>query len=79
MPLIAWAGIALVASFFITAVTMKKAPGPQRSTLDDFDVPQIDEGTPHAVVFGDVWLDGWQVLWYGNYRTTKIAAKGGKK
>lgn len=79
MPLIAWIGIALVASFAISALTMKKPKQPNKVTLDDFDVPQFEEGTPHAVVFGDVWLEGWQVLWYGNYRTTKIKAKGGKK
>jgi hypothetical protein len=58
---------------------MRRPPAPPRSTLEDFDVPQIEEGTPHAVVFGDVWLEGWQVLWYGNYRTTKITAEGGGK
>ncbi len=79
MPLIAWVGIALVASFIITSLTMKRPPAPRATTLDDFEVPQVDEGTPHAVVFGDVWLEGWQVLWYGNYRSKKIKAKGGKK
>lgn len=78
MPLIAWVGIALVASLFISALGMKK-PQQQKTTLDDFDVPQIQDGTPHAVVFGDGWLEGWQVLWYGNYRSKKIKSKGGKK
>lgn len=78
MPLIAWAAIALVASFVLTAVTMKR-PQQRAATLDDFDVPQIDDGTPQPVVFGEGWLEGWQVLWYGNFRTTKIKAKGGKK
>lgn len=79
MPLIAWVGIALVASFVITSLTMKRPPQQRATTLDDFDVPQVEEGTPHAVVFGDVWLEGWQVVWYGNYRSKKIKSKGGKK
>lgn len=79
MPLIAWVAIALVASYVITAVAAKRPPEQRRATLDDFDVPQIDDGTPQPVVFGEGWLEGWQVLWYGNYRTTKIKAKGGKK
>ena len=29
------------------------------------------------VVFGDVWTDGWFVLWFGNMRTQKV--KKGKK
>jgi len=79
MPLFAWALVFLVASYVITAVTMK-TPQPQGpASLEDFDIPQVEEGTPHAVVFGDVWLEGWFVLWYGNYRTTKIKSKGGKK
>lgn len=56
----------------------KKKKQVQQVTLDDFDAPQIADGTPHAVVFGDGWLEGWQVLWYGNYRTTKIK-KNAKK
>lgn len=79
MPLIAWLGIALVASFVVSALTMKKPPPPPQTTLDDFEVPQVEEGTPHAVVFGDVWLEGWQVLWYGNYKSTKITSSGGGK
>lgn len=79
MPFIAWLAIGLlVVSYAVQALTMKR-PKTRQNTLDDFDIPQVEEGTPQAVVFGDVWLEGWQVLWYGNYRTTKIAAKGGKK
>ena len=77
MPLFAWALVAVVASFIITSLTMKQQ-NQKPASLEDFQVPQVDEGTPHAVVFGDVWLDGWQVLWYGNFRTTKITS-GGKK
>lgn len=77
MPLFAWALVLLVASYAITMLTMK-TQNQQPASLEDFDIPQVDEGTPHAVVFGDVWLEGWQVLWYGNYRTTKIKSKGKK-
>ncbi len=79
MPLIAWVAIGLVASFVLQAFLIKRPPGPRATTLDDFDAPQIEDGTPQAVVFGEGWLEGWQVLWYGNYRTSKIKAKGGKK
>ena len=71
MPLFAWALVFLVASTAIKALTMK----PQKvkpAALEDFDIPQVDEGTPQAVYFGDCWTDGWFVLWYGNFRTTKI-------
>ena len=77
MPLFAWAFVFMVASSVIQAILVK----PQQvkaSALEDFDFPQIDEGTPQAVFFGDCWTDGWMVLWYGNLRTSKIK-KGGKK
>ena len=77
MPLFAWALVLLVASYVLTMLTMK-SQNQQAASLEDFNIPQVDEGTPHAVVFGDVWLEGWQVLWYGNYRTTKIKSKGKK-
>ncbi len=76
MPLFAWALIFMVASVAVQALLIK----PQQTapaSAEDFDFPQVDEGTPQMVVFGDVWSDGWFVLWWGNMRTTKI--KGGKK
>lgn len=78
MPLFAWALVFMVASYAIQAIMVKPPPTPQASALEDFDFPQADEGTPQAVFFGDCWTEGWMVLWYGNYRTTKIQS-GGKK
>jgi hypothetical protein len=78
VPFLAWFAV-LIGGFLIQALFAKKPKPPRATTLDDFEVPQIEEGTPQAVVFGDVWLEGWQVVWYGNYRTTKIKSKGKKK
>lgn len=74
-----WAIGMLIASYAITVMLTPKAEVPKPSALEDFDFPQIDEGTPQAVVFGDVWIQDWMVLWYGNMRTSKIKAKGSKK
>lgn len=79
MPLFAWAALALVAGYVLKAFIAPSAKPPASAALADFEFPQYEEGTPEAVVFGDVWTDGWQVLWYGNLRTVKIKAKGGKK
>lgn len=79
MPLLAIGFLVMAVGYVIQAVAMKKPKGPTAATLDDFEVPQVEEGTPHAVVFGDGWLEGWQVLWHGNYRTTKITSDGGGK
>lgn len=69
----------MIASYVITAVFTEKPASPKPASLEDFDFPQIEDGTPQAVIFGDVVCEGWQVLWYGNYRTSAITAKGGKK
>lgn len=77
MPLFAWALIFMVVSVILQAILIK----PQTvkpAALEDFDFPQVDEGTPQAVYFGDCWTEGWMVLWYGNMRTTKIKGKGKK-
>lgn len=78
MPLFAWALVFLVVSSVLTILITPKPQTPQASALGDFDFPQIDEGTPEMVAFGDVWTDGWMVLWYGNLRTTKVKSKGKK-
>ena len=43
----------------------------------EFNFPVPEEGAPQAVVFGDVWITGWQVLWVGNYNSTPIYSGGG--
>lgn len=71
---------ALVVSYAITAMLTPAPEKPEASTLEDFDFPQVEEGTPQSVIFGDVWISDWVVLWYGNLRTSAIKSKsGGKK
>jgi hypothetical protein len=74
----AWALVMLVASYVIQSIVMKPPATPQASTLEDFDIPQVEDGTPQAVQFGDGWTSGWMVLWYGMFRTIKIKSKGKK-
>lgn len=74
-----WAVGMLVASYFIQTLIAPKPETPKPATLEDFDLPQVEEGTAQAVIFGDVWCPDWHVLWYGNLRTSAIKSKGGKK
>ncbi len=78
MPMFAWALIFLVVSTVLTIALTPKPAAPQASALSDFDFPQVDEGTPEMVLFGDGWTDGWMVLFYGNLRTQKVKSKGKK-
>lgn len=74
-----WAIGLLVASYAIQALLTPKPNNPKPAAFQDFDFPQADEGTPQCVIFGDVWTPDWTVLWYGNYRTSAIKKKQGKK
>ena len=78
MPL-AWALALFVASYAIQILMLPKGEQAKPASLDDFDFPQVDEGTPQSVIFGDVWISDWQVLWYGNMRTSAIKSDSGKK
>lgn len=74
-----WAIGTLIASYVISAMIVPKAEIPKPASLEDFDFPQVEEGTPQAVIFGDVVCSGWQVLWYGNMRTSAVKSDGGGK
>lgn len=73
----------LIVSYTITALTAKKPTitTPAPATLNDFNFPQHEEGTPQTVVFGDVWIDDPFILYYGNLSNQAIrqSSGGGKK
>lgn len=77
MELFLIAVLALVASYVIQSF-IAKGQKVKPASIDDWEFPQADEGTPQPVVFGDAWLSGPMVMWYGNYRTEKIKSKGKK-
>ena len=68
--------IVLVISLLVSYADRPKPPQPAK--LSDFNFPQIVEGTPEQVVFGDCWISDWMILGYGNYRTAPVKAGGGK-
>jgi hypothetical protein len=77
-----WAIFAIaVVSFALTSLLTPHPHSVEQkpAELTDFQVPQWEEGTPEAVIFGDVWIIGWIVLWYGNLRSTAIIVKNKKK
>ncbi len=77
MELLLIAFVMLVVSYIIQSLLVK-TPKMKPAALTDWDFPQSDEGTPQTIVFGDAWLTGPMVMWYGNYRTKKIKSKGKK-
>lgn len=80
-----WAIALLVVSYAIQALTAKKPVGvdAKPATFEEFKFPQWEEGTPQAVVFGDVWTGDWMVTGVTNYKVEAIrstgSGSGGKK
>lgn len=70
--------VVMIVSLIIQLVTRPHQHKPVAATLGDVQIPTIDQGTPVAVPFGEVWADNWMVLWYGDLRNTPIK-KGSKK
>lgn len=70
--------VLMAVSLIITSMMMKPNKV-QPAALEDFDFPMWEEGTPEAVLFGDGWMSGPMVTWYGSYRTAKIQTSSGKK
>ncbi len=68
----------VVATILSYALRPKVWP-PFPATLADVNVPQVEIGKPIAVVFGEVWIDDSNVLWYGNLNNSPIYASGAKK
>lgn len=75
-----WVQLAfMVASILISVALAPKPTTPPPAAFEDFDLPQIDEGTPQCVIFGECWSGDWQVIGKGNYRTEAIRIKAPKK
>ena len=72
-----WTYLATVIISYVLSSALAKHKTPKPAAFEDFDFPQFEEGTPQAVVFGDVWTKSWMVLSVGNYRTKKIKEKSG--
>jgi hypothetical protein len=70
----------LTVAYTLTSLAGAKTSPPKAALEGEFSFPQAQEGKPHIVVFGDVWLEDWHVIWWGNLRTTPITQdSGGKK
>ncbi|HGM4836178.1 hypothetical protein [Stenotrophomonas maltophilia] len=71
--------IMLVVSLIISYVTRPRPTVPKPAALEDFNVPTAEDGRECAMIFGTVWIDDPNVLYYGDLRTTPVKTKGGKK
>lgn len=65
------------------ALSILLAPGPpdppSPAALEDFTVPTADQSRPIPVFWGDVTMEGPNVVWFGDLESVPIPAPGGKK
>lgn len=74
MEIFTYLAILLVATFVASALAPKPKP-PKAAAVEDFDAPTAEEGRAVPVIFGDVWVTGPNVVWYGDLRVTPIRKK----
>lgn len=72
-----WALIAIqVVSAFLIAALTSKPKGPE---VQQADLPVAEDGAPVPVIFGDVWIEDSNILWFGDQDQTPIKRKANKK
>ena len=69
----------VVVSAIISVALAPKPPTPKPPELSDVEAPTAEEGKPIPVVFGDVWIKGSNVVWFGDLGTDPIKKDSGKK
>lgn len=69
----------MVISAVIQYALAPKPPSPKPASINDVNAPVAEEGKPVPVVFGTVYLRAPNVLWFGDFRSSAIKKKGGKK
>ncbi|MFN7434619.1 MAG: hypothetical protein ACK5YV_05045 [Betaproteobacteria bacterium] len=69
----------LLVAAVVSYALAPKPPQQPPPSVEDVDAPTAEEGRPLGVIFGEVWITGPNVVWYGDLRTTPIRRKGGKK
>jgi len=73
MESLLWYIGSMIVSYFISSLLTPTPEAPKPSAFDDFNFPQLEEGTPQIVIFGDCWLEDWCILGLGNFRTEEIS------
>lgn len=69
----------MIVSSLISAALAPKPKPPKPASITDFELPTAEEGREIPVVFGEVWITGPNVLWYGDLTSKPIKKKAKKK
>lgn len=62
----------LIISIILSYALRPRVQQPAAASLSDVAIPQIEIGRPVAVVFGEVWIDDSNIIWYGDLTNQPI-------
>ena len=75
-----WWQIAInVGLALVSYLLYKPPPGPKALTASDLSVPKSQEGAYIYDFAGTIWVDDAHVVYSGDFSSTGIYKKGGKK
>ena len=74
-----WFVAAVVVSVGVSYFLAPKPQSRPPAGLGEIKAPTAEEGREIPVLFGTRDIEGPNVVWYGDLRTTAIKKKGGKK
>lgn len=72
-----WYIIVFVIAYVVAAAVKPKIQEQQPASLGDFQAPTAEPGRPIPVIFGTVYLQSPNVVWYGDLGY--VAVKSGGK
>jgi len=70
--------IQLTISLILSAVFAPDIDTPEAASLEEFDVPRLNQGKSLPVIFGTFLIKSANVLWYGDLKTEEVITNAGK-
>jgi hypothetical protein len=74
-----WFVVVFIVALVLAASAIPKPQEQKPAGLSDVQAPTAEEGREIPVLFGTKDIKGANVVWYGDFSTTAIKSKGGKK
>lgn len=69
-----WNILFLILSWVISYALAPKPQNAKPASLDDVNAPTAEEGREIGIVFGTVWIESPNVVWFGDFDTSPIRA-----
>lgn len=70
-----WVVVILIVALVLAYAMQPKPQQMKPAALEDFEFPVAEDGKAAALIFGDVWTEDPNVLWFGDLYTRPIKSK----